>query len=60
MYVIYLASMFSMIVAHTIDDEKEAAREGYRYYLRKWAKEKEEEEWKKNYKNLPRMNQVRK
>ncbi|KAJ8049699.1 TBC1 domain family member 9 [Holothuria leucospilota] len=38
-------------------DAKEEAREGYRYYLRKWALEKEQEERRKNYKNIPKMNQ---
>ncbi|XP_071853495.1 TBC1 domain family member 9B-like isoform X3 [Apostichopus japonicus] len=38
-------------------DDKAAAREGYRYYLRKWAQEKEQEEKRKNYKSIPKMNQ---
>ncbi|XP_072045709.1 TBC1 domain family member 9B-like [Amphiura filiformis] len=39
------------------DPEKDEEKEGYRYYLKKWAKEKEDEERKKSFKNLPRMNQ---
>ncbi|XP_077979306.1 TBC1 domain family member 9-like isoform X2 [Glandiceps talaboti] len=39
------------------DEVNDDSGGGYRRFLRKWEKEREEEERKKSFKNLPRMNQ---
>ncbi|XP_038052661.1 TBC1 domain family member 9-like isoform X2 [Patiria miniata] len=39
------------------EDDMESQREGYRYYIRKWEREKEEAERRKGFKHVPRINQ---